>query len=427
MGLPAQRVYLQTRAINAAVKDPSPQVLLRESLHASAFPADRMAVDIVRSQPRRRPIAGIAACDREMVDDVLEAFIQCGLTQYRVEPNPCGLMRRATQADPKTGGEAVIRVSLGEITGIAVLLAKDLPITWRAFNIVRGDESTGILSAVRSLQTTAPHCGLDGKLDAVVIHGRSELQTLTDFEWLRSEIDVRTSWVDSPALQPEHTAYGLALGAFENDDVLHFDLVRKRKPIPTLMERFPWRTATYQLLIVLSMTFFLIGHYRRVHDDYEQVRESNRLHPWLKQKQQAELNKQKKDTEVELSSIKKFLDTRVVWTRQLRQVVKQLPNELSLAVVEGSAELPSSSKKKIVSKKPAKSLVVRGQAAFSDGDSTPPEIGRFVERMRAAEDVRDEFPVVELTGLIRTKSVDLDKPVTSFTVEFKPKSRSPGR
>ncbi len=422
IGLPESAVYLQTRAINSTIKSPSPQVLLRESMHGSGFQVDRTAVDVVKSQLKRRTVAGIVACESGLVENVLAVLKKTGVKQFRVEPNPCGLLRQAAQQTAKNSGDAVVRVCLGESAGIAALVYQKVPLIWRKFEVVRGDESTGILSAFRSIQTMAPQCGFEEKLDSVIIHGRSELQTLVEFDWLRSEIGVRTTWLDGPLYDQSSTAIGLALSATEEQDARHFDLVRAHKPATTLMSRFPWRTVIYQLLIIASMTFYLIGHYRKVQHDHVDTRAQNSLHPWLGNMQQAELAKRKQDADIQLSSIKRFLDSRVVWTEQLNTVLENLPEELTLTVIEGASPLPANSKKKVKAKKRPKSLIVRGQAPFTPSGSTPPAIGDFVTNLKSADGVQTEFPIVELTSLVRSTARDLDMPVTAFTIELSPKS-----
>ena len=67
------------------------------------------------------------------------------------------------------------------------------PIHWQRLPLPAGDEATGIVSAVRALETAATACGLDRTPENVVIHGRQKLQALIDQQWLNDQPSRRAS------------------------------------------------------------------------------------------------------------------------------------------------------------------------------------------------------------------------------------------
>ena len=116
---------------------------------ASDSSASRSSSQRIASGPlvTRRPLASVAACRKKAMAPALEALEDCGVRPYRVEPAPCGLLRRAIERHrtPRRCASA-LRVFLGQEHALAVLTAADLPLMWRYFPLPAGSEAMAILS-----------------------------------------------------------------------------------------------------------------------------------------------------------------------------------------------------------------------------------------------------------------------------------------
>ena len=70
IGLPIGRTYFSTRPISrqaftASESELPPQVLLREALRSSKVAVGDMVVDVAKTKPGKRPVAGIVSCDKK--------------------------------------------------------------------------------------------------------------------------------------------------------------------------------------------------------------------------------------------------------------------------------------------------------------------------------------------------------------------------
>jgi hypothetical protein len=419
VGLPRKNTFFSTRPIQPGKQTPGPHALLREALRTNTISVEDMAVDVVRSQPRNRTVASIAACPRQQRDMICEVLGKTGFNRYRLEPSPSGLLRMVEHSGKtRSRGGVILRVFLNETEGTAMLAVRNQMVLWRDFRLTPGDEANAILAACRTLESLSPHCGIDSKPDAVEIHGRLELKPLVNFDWVEEQLSCPIRWHSNPTLDAGTTAFGLALGGVEDQSQL-FDLARTVKPEETARLGFPWRAVAYQAMVVLSMAIFLSMHYQQVSTKHQRQLVQNRSHPWLAETTELDLRKQKKDAEIRLSAIRVFLESRVVWSDQTHEIISRLPNSLSLTYLHGVAELPTSGKKS--KGKARQSFVIRGQAPAIGPESAQPQIGGFVESLRNATQINSRFPDIELSDLQVEQATSQEESATAFTVEFFPR------
>jgi hypothetical protein len=420
IGLPTERVYFATRPIQNANTNPSPHVLLREALRSTNVSVDEMVVDVIRAQPDRRPVASIAACNRKYLAEMIDALARCGVRPLRAEPAPCALLRTAADRH-RTGRNAkvVLRISMGDREAVAVLVVNDLPVVWRSVALGRGDEASAILSAGRSLLTVSKDCGIESKLDSVMLHGRKDLGRLLDLDWLRRELAAPIRWFDGPALEPPEIAFGLALGCLKSTGRA-FDLAGSVKSRATIWEIIPWREAALQVALLVCMAMFLGDHGRTLKSNCTAIQIRNAEHVWMASLQDTQMEVEKRDLQEKVASIRKFLDGRIRWTSYQRDLAASIPPEIFLTSFQGTSELPSALKKR--GKGDAKkSLILRGAVSIPQNGFVPTEIDRLLNTFREHPMLKRDFPVVELVDLKQFQYAADDVPLAAFTIVCLPK------
>lgn len=421
VGLPAGRIYFSTRPIQMAGGEASPHVLLREALRSANVSVDKMAVDVIKSKPDKRPVAGIAACDRKYLTELLDSLKACGIRPHRAEPAPCALLRAAANrhAAPRNA-KVVLRLLLSDTRAEGILAVNNHPVVWRSFSLPRGDEASALISAARTLLTMSRNCGIESSLDVVMLHGRSDLTRLLDMDWLKEEMGVPVEWFDGPSLESGAIAFGLALGCV-NEGEKAFDLAQLFKPRATIREVFPWREAILQAALLLAMALFLAHHLGSVKRSYQTARTHNTEHPWLASMQTQQLQKEKSDLTQKVAAVNKFLSKRVSWTSYGRELATCLPENVFLTAFQGDSQLESAGKKRGQAK-PKRSLMLHGAAAIGEDGSMPREIDLFLDTLRAHPLLKREFPLVELAALKQSKRVGQKTATALFTVMCLPKT-----
>jgi hypothetical protein len=409
IGVSAEQTFFTTRSMQTRGGDVSPRVLLREALRSSNVAVDEMVVDVVRSQPGSRQMASIAACRQEIVEQLIEPLKERALPMLRVEPAPCALLRRALHHDT-SGRRAKVacRVFLSDSHFLAVLTAKDKPLLWRHSRLPCGDETSAILAVVRSLGSIGAQSGLDSQAESVVIHGRSDLRRLLDMDWVHQQVAGELEWLDGPALDNVHVARGLAEGCL--DDEGGFDLARHYQTERTLWQTFPWSEAAVHVALIVAMTLFLTYRLLLVKDELTAATMRNAQSAIASLSAQ-ELQKEKKELKLQVSAVKNFLDSRILWTNYERELSKALPRDVFFTSIRGASEFASSSKSKV---KPKKQLVLKGAVAIPQDGLIPHEVDRLLNSLRQNPLLKDDFPLIELADLKQFKRDD--ETLAMFTV-----------
>jgi hypothetical protein len=420
VALPWQRVYFVTRPIQNTTADPSPHVLLREALRSVSVPVSEMAVDVVKAQPDKRPLASIVACSAEYMRSLLETLKRCGVRPVRVEPGPCALLRAANRHRAGRAAKVVLRFFFSDHEAVAVLVAQQLPVVWRYVDLRPGDEASTIVSACRSLLIVSRDCGIESPLDVLMLHGRSDLARLVDVEWLRQQLEVPVRWFEGPALGNAEIAFASGLGCWSPEQQA-FDLSRSLKPRASLRELFPWRQVVVQAVLLLCMTLFLLNRYGSLQESYAALEVRNAENPRTASMREAQLEEEKTDLERKVAAVQKFLGTRMLWTTHERQLAECLPANAFLASFQGACELETADQQRGQGK-PKKSLVVQGTVLLRQKGLMPREIDVFLDRLRASPILKRDFPVVELAALKPGQSLVNETPVASFTVLCLPKN-----
>ncbi len=240
----------------------------------------------------------------------------------------------------------MLRIFLGQTEGLAMLIGGGLPLVWRSFDLSRGDEAAAILSVSRSLAALSHYCGLDSPLDEIVLHGRTDLEHVINFEWLQEQLKTTTQWQAGPELDDEQVAIGLAQGCLKSHEVA-FDLAKRLKPRPSLKQIFPWAQFLTQAAMLLFLAYFLWDKADALEQSYRKARTRNEPQQRLVELRETELQKRKKELEEQTGAVRQFLASRVLWTRLMRELPGRMPESMHLLSFSGECDLPVRDKKSL--------------------------------------------------------------------------------
>mgnify|MGYP000856976578 CR=1 FL=1 len=422
VALPASRVFFATRPLRALGEDARPEVLLQRAMQSPTVSIDDLVVELIKVERNKIPMASMAACRRKYLSEVLAVLGRHGVRPFCVEPAPCALLRAAVQQHhaPRKA-KTVLRVFLDGSQGLAVVVAGDLPVAWRSFGLPRGREGAEIVCVKRTLETLGRHYGTESPPDAVLIHGRPDLHAQFGEEPFREEMGSRVLCYDGPSLDGAEIAMGAALNCLEPDDAA-FDLSRSLKPRPSLREIFPWSELTLQVALLIVMGALLGARSLNVHEAYQAARTAAAQHECLASASPRELEKEKKDLSAKVDAVRRFLESRILWTAYTHDLPGRLPADAMLTSLHGLCELEYFGKKKEGTTKPKKSLVLRATAPVKSDGTMPREIDEFLVALRNHPLLKRDFPDVELADIKRYQLFQGAQPMANFTVVCLPKT-----
>lgn len=416
--IPTDECYFATRPIASGAAKASPRVLLRESLRSSAARLDRMAIDVVHWQPDRRLVAGICAAPIDRVEQIRTAVAKSKHSLQRLEPAAGCLIGVSPEREGRERRSVLTtRVLLGESTLLAVMSRGEKPIHWQCLPLPPGDEATGIVSAIRSLETAANACGLDRTPDTVIVHGRSELQSLTDQSWLDESLHGSFRWVDSPSLAGEDIAQALADRLLANEDE-GFDLVRQHRD-PLLLRRVvPYKEIVAYTLAAVLLAGLLWSRLDSVR--MEKTALVSVAPPMIAEGTNP--SDEKNLLISRTSAVSQFLDRRIRWSGLLAEITQALPDGMRLTSIHGSAPMPKKGKR--ASKVTPETLIVKAECAVNEDGSMPQSLEGLAEHLHSLDTVRTRFDMVELSDVRRTSKQSTDIVGAAFSVIFTTKTQA---
>ena len=410
--IPTEECYFATRPIASGANAASPRVLLRESLRSSATRLDQMTIDVIYWQPDRRNVAGIAAAPTLRVEEIREAVAENGHSLQRLEPAASCLIGVAPQHEGRERrGGMTTRVFLGESSLLAVMSRGIQPIHWQRLPLPAGDEATGIVSAVRALETAATACGLDHTPETVVVHGRRKLETLIDQQWLSDNLPGDLRWTESPTLADRDVARALA-DRFLSGEEAGLDFIRAHRDPLQLRRIVPYKEiATY-----VAAASLLAGSL------WLQVDDVKSRHTGLISNAPAIVGdgtnpKSERDQlNARATSISQFLDKRIQWSAVIDEVTATLPEGIRLTDIRGTARMAQKRKKQ--TKTTPITMILRGECVLDEDGSMPTCLNSLAESMRGIERVGEHFDHVELADVRRTRSQDTGVAGAEFSLVF---------
>ena len=420
VGLSASRLYFGTRPVSAG-STATPDAILQKALCVSNVCIDDLTADLLRCNVNKTAVASVAACRKKYMTSLVATLNRLGVRPFRAEPSPCALVRLADQQHraPRRANN-VLRVFLGPTQGLVVVVAGGLPLAWRAFVLPEGDEGRAILSAARTLRTQGRHYGIESSPDFALIHGRPDLQKRLEEEAFPSEVQTRVLWHEGPALDGDAMAFGLAQGCLAQN-IKAFDLSRSLKARASLWEIFPWGELAFVTVLVACMGLLLGAHTMKLDEAYAVVRAQSSLHPCLSSADANSLESQTKFLEQKVEAVRKFIDTRILWSAYTRDIAMRLPATAQLSMFQGLNELACGKNARAGMQK--KLFQLRATVPLPADGATPREIDTFLRALRNHPLLKRDFASVELADIKRTQATNTEPPTAAFNIICLPKGK----
>jgi hypothetical protein len=424
--LPLLRVLSSTRPLRGVNADVSPKILLHEVLRSPNSNVDEMVIDMMQASPGKRQVVSLVSCRKRYLLGLLRDIEDGGIRPYRVEPSPSALLRAVEQYHPAPRkAKTVLRLLLNEQEGLAVLAVNGWPLVPRSFKVSASNPTIEIISIVRTLDALGKLSGCETSIDAVLIHGGGQLRGTVDLQALESELGAKIKWHDGPVLDNATIAYGSALGCLR-PNAQTFDLARLMKPRESIWDLFPWGQFALQLAVMICLGLFLMNHSQELNVAYTAVQSETVGRHWLKSLSEPQLQNEKKELELRVDGMRKFLDTRIIWTAYTHDLPSRLPDNATINSFQGVCEMEKKGRKDDQAMKPKKSILLRINAPIADNGAAPKEIDGFLDALRGHELLKREFPLVELADIKWFQPVMNARPTAFFTVVCLPKPTGRG-
>jgi hypothetical protein len=152
-------------------------------------------------------------------------------------------------------------------------------------------------------------------------------------------------------------------------------------------------------------------------DEYRAVRAEIERRPWQVGVAESELQKEKKELELRVESVQRFLAGRITWTAYTRDVAERLPAGATLSLFHGICEMGKDGQGAA-----KKSFVLKAVAPAAPSGAVPREIDGFLTELRGNPLLQRDFPLIELADVRWNQPPGRDaKPIASFTVVCLPK------
>ncbi|NND98741.1 MAG: hypothetical protein HKN47_15580 [Pirellulaceae bacterium] len=408
--IPTDECYFATRPTASGAANASPRVLLRESLRSSATRLDQMAIDVINWQPDRRSVAGIVAAPIDRIERIRECVAATGHLLQRLEPAAACLISIAPECEGRDRRSSLTtRVMLGEQNLLAVMSRGTRPIYWQNLPLPHGDEATGIVSAIRSLEAAGTACGVDRTPDNVVIHGRRELHALIDQQWLEANLHSDFRWVETPTLAAQDVAQGL-VDKFLNDDDDGFDFVRQHRDPLQLRRVVPYKEILVYAATACALATVMWLRLGALDDQKVAVLASA---PMMVA-DGANPKPEKDQLNARAAALSQFLDKRVHWSTLLGDIAHVMPQGMRLTGIRGTAAMTTKRKKQV--KVSPTTLVLQAETALDDDGAMPSSLDTLADSIHRITSVSSHFGSVELSDIRRTRSSETGVAGAEFSI-----------
>jgi hypothetical protein len=408
--IPTDECYFATRPTASGAANASPRALLRESLRSNNSQLDKMAIDVINWQPDRRTVAGIVAAPIERIEAIRTSVAATGHSLQRLEPAAACLIGAAPECEGRDRRSSLTtRVILGKNRLLAATSRGSLPVYWQSLPLPTGDEATGIVSAIRSLDAASNACGIDRVPEQVVLHGRRELRALMDQQWLDENTNADLRWVESPSFADTDVAKAL-VDKFLSDDDDGFDFVRQHRDPLQLRRVVPYKeiaayiVAAAVLFGVLWLRSSDIGHQKSailasappmVGDGTNPKPERDRLN-------------------AQATAISQFMKDRVRWSDMLAEITHTVPEGMRLTGIRGSAPMAKTGKR--ASKVSPITLVLQAETALNENGDMPTSLDSLTETLQQLESVNRSFNHIDLSNIRQTRSQETGVAGAEFSI-----------
>jgi hypothetical protein len=419
VGLPGSRLFFSTQPVSAG-NTPTPEGVLEKALCLSNIRVDDLTADLLKAAGHKPPVVSVAACRKKYIAGVMAALGRLGVRPCRAEPSPCALVRLASARHrfPRRS-KTLLCVFLGAGQGLAVMVFDGLPLCWKDFALPAGGEGHAIISAARTLRVQQLHHGIEAAPEYAIVHGRPDLHERLQQEQFPSDMETRVLWRDGPELDAAAIAFGLALGGLAQN-AKTFDLSRSLKARPSLWEIFPWGDLAFTAGLVACAGVFLGAHATKLDDSHASAMAQCSRHKCLSSAEPGRLELDTKDLEKKVEAVRKFLETRILWTNYTADMAARLPAGAVLERLEARCGLDVGSK----GSGSKQSFAIGATVPLAGDGSTPREIDAFLNSLRNDPVLQRDFASAELTGIKQAASLDKGRRAATFGIVCLPKAKA---
>jgi hypothetical protein len=422
VGLAGRRLFFTARPLKDD-RSTTPEEALQDALRSPNINVDELAIDLLRGKVKKLSVASLAVCRKKYMNGLLAALGGLGVRPYRAEPAPCALVRLAAcrRGFPRRA-ETLLCVFLGVKEGLAVLVAGGLSLAWRSFPLPPGSEGPAILSAARTLRIQQQHYGIEFSPEYAVVHGRPDLHERLKTEQFASKIETRVLWRDGPEFDDKAIAFGLALGCL-GPTAQAFDLSRTLKPLPSLWEIFPWWDLAFAGSLVALMGLALGAHSVKLNDSCAVAQAQRSRYKCLSSIEPDRLEQETQALAKRTDAVRKFLETRILWSNYTADVTARLPPAATLDALDGHCLLDTGGR----GSGAKQSFAVGVRVPLAGNGSAPREIDTFLAALRNDPVLQHDFGSAELTGIKQAGSQDKRQAAAAaFGVICLPKGKADG-
>ena len=180
-----------------------------------------------------------------------------------------------------------------------------------------------------------------------MLHGRPELQTLIDQQWLNDNVQNEIRWVATPSLHNTDIAQAAA-DRFLTDEDDGFDLVRQHRDPLQLRRVVPYREIASYIVAACLLAAILWMRHRDLKAEYTAL--VSTAPPMIADG--SDPKPEKDQLSALATAVSQFLDKRIQWSGMLGEITRTLPEGTRLTAIRGSAPMKQSRKRQSQSTRP---------------------------------------------------------------------------
>jgi hypothetical protein len=413
IAIPESRVFQAVVPITGANRSAPPQAFFMEAVQSTNLRSEERIIDLIKLEIDKQPLACLAASPRQVITELIDLLHGLGARVAMIEPGPAGLVRAGGfRKKLPRGSKLAIRFFLGRTQAIGVLTTQSQPLIWHTFDLPTADETAAILATYSTLWMQGRHAHITQPIDAVVIHGRSDLELTIKPESFRERTGARLFRCEGPGYESVEAALGTAL-ANPFTEAIGLDLARGLKPEVPIREIFPWSELVLEGVLVVGVSLYLNSGALELQGRLESTRVELSAFSWLKNQDQAKLEKEKKALEERVQVLDAFQATRVDWATPLGIISGAMPDSTLVSSFQGTVEGESGVK---ASSKAKTQMIVNFTTPLAVEGAMPLEINSFIATVRADPALRKRFSTIEVSGLGANKGHGDLAPYASYSL-----------
>ena len=433
IGIAPERTYIASVSDASEEELAVPATMLARRGFFRGGSIESLAVDVIGTDGG---LTAVAACSRDWIKKITQICIDAGALVVRIEPTVVTLARGAHVAarasTPRPGvREHFIHLVATESSRLALWTRGAQLLACRSLH-ASADRSVEMdvsecHTAVRGLEIYGEQRLGSPQRPAIAVHGgatdgavaaglRAQLSS-------QSPADVRH--IERPTIGARDLALLVARSA-RGPQRAQVDLGRAFWPPAALFELIPQREAAVLAIAALGLTAWMWWGVFDVQVRASLIERQNKLDHTLASGTDATLRAEKAQLDLEVGGVRRFVNTRRLWTPCLNEISTRVPATASLEGITGQEELTTGLSRQ--DKNAKRQLVVDFVTNYPADSSVPPEANDALRLLRSSPVISKSYPVTELASmrLDRTKASKDAIEKAKFSVMCRPRGASIG-